>query len=150
MKATKDNMQPLLQGWLLASIEGTTWCATIELPIRLTDISRVEGDEELRQIRQIYLPETVLAYVSALHFGGTNLSRDHLLESMELATVVARQNSDLASSFVEAERMKELVEALTACSKALAVATGEKRAMGASSKKLREKGWSRDLWSVKS
>jgi nuclear pore complex protein Nup107 len=115
-----------------------------------TDIVDTGGDEELRHIRQTYLPETILAYISALHFGGTSLSRDNLLESMDLATVIAGHDSDLAASFVEAGRMTELVESLTACSKALAVATGEKRAIGSSNKKLREKGWARDLWSVKS
>ncbi|OAA63915.1 Nuclear pore protein 84/107 [Cordyceps fumosorosea ARSEF 2679] len=130
IKAAKENMQPLLKGWLVLSI--------------------AEGDEELSKIRREYLPETILAYVSALHFAGTGLSRDNLLESMELATVVAERSSDLTSVFSATKRMTELVEALAACSKALAIATGEKRATGAPSKKLREMGWSRDIWSVKS
>ncbi|OAA79556.1 Nuclear pore protein 84/107 [Akanthomyces lecanii RCEF 1005] len=130
IKAAKENMQPLLKGWLVASI--------------------ADGDEELSKIRREYLPETILAYVSALHFAGTGLSRDNLLESMELATVVAERSSDLTSVFSTTKRMTELVEALAACSKALAVATGEKRTTGAGSKKLREMGWSRDIWSVKS
>ncbi|KAJ6788275.1 hypothetical protein PWT90_02412 [Aphanocladium album] len=130
IKAAKENMQPLLKGWLVASI--------------------ANGDEELSKIRREYLPETILAYVSALHFAGTGLSRDNLLESMELATVVAERSSDLTSVFSATKRMTELVEALAACSKALAIATGEKRATGAGSKKLREMGWSRDIWSVKS
>ncbi|KAF4998087.1 hypothetical protein FGRMN_3384 [Fusarium graminum] len=125
VKNTKDNMQPLLKNWLLVGIE--------------------EGDEELRDIRQVYLPETVLAYVSTLHFAGTGLSRDNLLECMELASIIAERDSDLSTAFVEARRMKELVESFAACSKALAISTGEKRATGASSKKLREMGWARDL-----
>ncbi|KIL84011.1 hypothetical protein FAVG1_12823 [Fusarium avenaceum] len=129
VKNTKDNMQPLLKNWLLVGIE--------------------EGDDELRDIRQTYLPETLLAYVSTLHFAGTGLSRDNLLECMELASIIAERDSDLSTAFVEAGRMKELVESFAACSKALAISTGERRATGASSKKLREMGWSRDLWSVK-
>ncbi|CAM1507317.1 Fc.00g069580.m01.CDS01 [Cosmosporella sp. VM-42] len=129
IQATKEHMRPLLKNWLIPSIE--------------------EGDDELRALRQAYLPETVLAYVSALHFAGTGLSRDNLLEAMELAAVIAERNSDLSESFVKAGRMKELVEVFAACSKALAITTGEKRAAGSSSKKLREMGWSRDLWSVK-
>ncbi|KAK2593580.1 Nucleoporin nup84 [Conoideocrella luteorostrata] len=129
IKTTKHNMQPLLQNWLLSGIEG--------------------GDEELQQLRQTYLPETILAYVSALHFAGTGLSRDNLLECMELASVIAERNSDLATTFVNAGRMTELVQSFTACSKALAIATGEKRAAGSTNKKLREMGWSRDLWAVK-
>lgn len=108
-----------------------------------------EGDDELKEVRRGFLTETVLAYVSALHFTGTALSRDNLLECMELASVIAERNSDLATSFVEAGRMKELVESLTACSKALAISTGEKRSAGLGNKKLREMGWSRDIWSVK-
>lgn len=68
---------------------------------------------------------------------------------MELASVIAERNSDVATTFIDAGRMMELVESFTACSKALAIATGEKRAAGSSSKKLREMGWSRDLWAVK-
>jgi nuclear pore complex protein Nup107 len=68
---------------------------------------------------------------------------------MELASIIAERDSDLSTAFVEAGRMKELVESFAACSKALAISTGERRTTGASSKKLREMGWSRDLWSVK-
>ncbi|KAH6610881.1 hypothetical protein Trco_000901 [Trichoderma cornu-damae] len=130
IKNAKDYMRPLLKGWLMPAIEG--------------------GDAELRDIRAAYLPETVLAYISALHFAGTGLSRDNLLECMELAALVAERDSDLKDTFSNAKRMTELVEAFAACSKALAVATGEKRPSGSGSKRLREMGWSRDLWSVKS
>ncbi|KAH8735427.1 nuclear pore protein 84/107 [Ilyonectria robusta] len=129
IKNTKENMQPLLNNWLLVGIE--------------------EGDEELRELRQAYLPETILAYVSALHFAGTGLSRDNLLECMELAAIIAERGSDLSTAFIAAGRMKELLEVFAACSKALAISTGEKRANSSGSKKLREMGWSRDLWSVK-
>ncbi|KAM5356291.1 hypothetical protein ACJ41O_002937 [Fusarium nematophilum] len=129
IKNTKENMQPLLSNWLLVGIE--------------------EGDDELQELRQAYLPETILAYISALHFAGTGLSRDNLLECMELAAIIAERSSDLSTSFVAAGRMKELVEGFAACSKALAISTSEKRTAGSSSKKLREMGWSRDLWSVK-
>ncbi|KAG5963875.1 hypothetical protein E4U58_003413 [Claviceps cyperi] len=125
-----DNMQPLLKNWLLPGIEN--------------------GDHELKQLRDAYLPETVLAYISALHFAGTGISRDHLLECMDLASVIAERNSDLSATFMDAQRMKELVEALTACSKTLAIKTEEKRgATVIGGRKLRELGWSRDLWAVK-
>lgn len=103
----------------------------------------------MQEIRAAYLPETILAYISALHFAGTGLSRDNLLECMELAAKIADSESDLKDAFSEARRMTELVEAFAACSKALAVATGDKRPSGAGSKRQRESGWSRDLWSVK-
>lgn len=64
--------------------------------------------------------------------------------------MIAERNSDLAVAFVTADRMTELVAALTACSKALAIATGDgKRPVGSASKQLRYMGWSRDLWSIK-
>lgn len=116
----------------------------------MTDAT-LAGDKELLHLRQTYLTETILAYVSALHFAGTSLSRDYHLECMELASTVAEGESDLAAAFMEAGRMRELVEAFAACSKALAVSTGGGgRSAGVSNKKLREMGWSRDLWSVKS
>ncbi|EGR50589.1 uncharacterized protein TRIREDRAFT_75758 [Trichoderma reesei QM6a] len=126
----KEHMQPLLKGWLIPAIKA--------------------GDVEMQEIRAAYLPETILAYISALHFAGTGLSRDNLLECMELAARIAERESDLKDAFSEARRMTELVEALAACSKALAIATGDKRPSGSSSKRQqRESGWSRDLWSVK-
>lgn len=141
-------MKPLLNKWLVAAIEGMLDGLTLAETDN-TDIV-VDGDQELRDLRQTYLPETILAYISALQFAGTGASRDNLLECMELAAVIAANNSELAVVFQRSSRMKELVEALAACSKALAIATGDKRANGSSNKKLREMGWSRDLWSVKS
>ncbi|PKK50651.1 hypothetical protein CI102_5986 [Trichoderma harzianum] len=129
IKNVKDYMRPLLKGWLMPAVKA--------------------GDAELQEIRAAYLPETILAYISALHFAGTGLSRENLLECMELAALVAERESDLKDVFVDAKRMTELVEAFAACSKALAIATGEKRPSGSGSKKQREMGWSRDLWSVK-
>ncbi|KAJ3511175.1 hypothetical protein NM208_g15454 [Fusarium decemcellulare] len=133
IKNTKENMQPLLSNWLLAGIEGML---TQFAPVPFNSDLGADGDDELRELRQAYLPETILAYVSALHFAGTGLSRDNLLECMELAAVIAERSSDLSTSFVAAGRMKELVEVFAACSKALAISTGEKRAAGSSSKKL--------------
>ncbi|OLN94224.1 Nucleoporin NUP84 [Colletotrichum chlorophyti] len=126
VKATKDHVRPLLKEWLLS-----------------------QDDSELNVLRDTYLPETLLAYVSTLHFAGTTLTRDNFLECMELAATIAEKNSDIAACFKKAGRIKELVEAFAAISKALAITSGEKKAVGSSSKKLREMGWSRDLWSVK-
>lgn len=105
-------------------------------------------DPDLEALRQTYLPETVLAYISCLHFMGTSLVRDNLLECMELAAQIAEPDSDVAREFVRAGRMKELVESFASCSKALAIWNSEKKGSPAASKKLRESGWSRELWSV--
>lgn len=152
IKVLKDYMRPLLSGWLVAGIQGKCSPPDRGLQVRgdTVLISAAEGDSELAQLRQMYLPETILAYVSTWHFAGTSLARHYLLECMELASVVADKNSDIAACFVEARRMKELVEAFALCSKALAVCAADKKPAGASSKKIREAGWSRDLWSVRS
>ncbi|KAI0399473.1 nuclear pore protein 84/107 [Xylaria palmicola] len=128
VKCIKSFMQPLLGGWLLESLE---------------------VDEDLTYLRDAYLPETVIGYVSVLHFAGTYLSRDNLLECMELASIIARKDADVAAVLMKAGRMKEIVEGFANCSKALAISSNDKKAMGGSSKKLREMGWSRELWSVK-
>ncbi|KAK1503392.1 hypothetical protein CTAM01_04704 [Colletotrichum tamarilloi] len=126
VKAAKEHVRPLLVDWL-----------------------GDQEDQDLQALREAYLPETILAYISTLHFAGTTLTRDNFLECMELAATIAEKGSDVAECFAKAKRMKELVECFAACSKALAVASGEKKAANSSSKKLREMGWSRDLWSVK-
>jgi nuclear pore complex protein Nup107 len=106
-------------------------------------------DPDFEALREAYIPETILAFVSSLHFVGTSLSRDNLLECMELAAVIAEKGSDVAIELVKCGRMKELVEAFASCSKALAIWTSDKKASQTNSKKLREMGWSRELWSVK-
>lgn len=149
VKVMKDRMPPLLShNWLLTGIEGTSSWFNLSIVAQFAN-QETAGDEELGELRQAYLPETMLAFVSGLHYAGTGLSRDNLLECMDLAGLVAQRNSELAKVFVKAGRMTELVEAFAAASKALAIATGEKRATGSGSKKMREMGWSRDLWAIK-
>lgn len=106
-------------------------------------------EADVKTLREAYIPETVLAYVSSLHFVGTSLSRDNLLECMNLAAVIAEQYSDVSYLFMQGGRMKELVDAFASCSKALAISTAEKKGAQMSSKKFREMGWSRELWSIK-
>ncbi|KAI1364631.1 nuclear pore protein 84/107 [Xylaria arbuscula] len=127
IKSIKSYMSPVLDGWLLES---------------LTE------DEDFEYLRDAYLPETIIGYVSVLHFAGTSLSRDNLLECMELASIIARKDSDVAAVLMKAGRMREIVEGFANCSKALAISATEKKGPGGSSKKLREMGWTRDLWSV--
>ncbi|CAK7209624.1 Nucleoporin nup84 [Sporothrix curviconia] len=122
-------MKPLLKDWLLHS---------------------VDDDPDYAVLRESYLPQVVIGYASTLQFAGTTSSRDYLLECMELAAVVAAPDSDVAGVLVATGRMKELVESFASCSKALAIWTSDmKKGPGASSKKNREMGWSRELWSVK-
>ncbi|KAI0858333.1 nuclear pore protein 84/107 [Xylaria cubensis] len=128
IKCIKSFMRPILNNWLLESLE---------------------GDEDFTYLRDAYLPETIIGYVSVLHFAGTSLSRDNLLECMELASIIARKDADVAAVLMKAGRMKEIVEGFANCSKALAINSNEKKGIGGSSKKLREMGWTREIWSVK-
>ncbi|GAP93489.2 putative nuclear pore complex protein nup107 protein [Rosellinia necatrix] len=128
VRCIKSYMRPMLNNWLLES---------------------VQGDDDFTYLRDAYLPEMIIGYVSVLHFAGTSLSRDNLLECMELASIIARKDADVAAVLMKAGRMKEIVEGFANCSKALAISGNDKKGLGGSSKKLREMGWSRELWTVK-
>lgn len=109
-------------------------------------VENLEAD--LRQLRNAYLPETLLAYITTLQFAGQHLSREFLLECMEFSTMVADEDSDLLGVFTSTGHMYGLIEALAFSSKNLLLVTSQKP--GASrSKKLRMKGWTHELWSVK-
>ncbi|CAN8099509.1 unnamed protein product [Discula destructiva] len=135
IRAAKAGMEPVLRGWLL-------------------ETNNEEDAEEFVQLRNAYLPDAIIAYVAALQYAGSQLTRENLLEAMDLAATIAERDSDLAALFVRTGRMTELVEAFTSCSKALlAEPERERKKMGkagqTSAKKMREMGWSKELWSVK-
>lgn len=131
IRSAKNGMRPVLKGWLLET--------------NAKDIAR-----EFVQLRETYLPDTIIAYVAALQYGGSCLTRENLLEAMDLAATIAGKDSDLAELFVKTGRMKELVEAFASCSKALAIHAADGKKEGrTSAKKMREMGWSKDLWTVK-
>lgn len=93
----------------------------------------------------------IIGYVSVLHFTGMALTRDNLLECMELSAVIARKDADVAAVIMKAGRMKELVEGFANCSKALAISSSDKKTAAVinSKRMMREHGWTRELWSVK-
>ncbi|KAG4427709.1 hypothetical protein IFR05_016806 [Cadophora sp. M221] len=123
-------IEPLLKGWLLT-------CQN-------------EGAEaQLKLLREAYLPETVLAYIAVLHIGGTTLTRDFLMECMDLSATIAGEDSDVLDVFAKTGRMQELVEAFAFVSKDLLVLTAQKATPGSRGKKLRRKGFTPELWSVK-
>ncbi len=138
VRSAKACMQPVLKNWLLVSNEGREPFSSLRFG-GLTVAGSV--DKEFHELREAYIPETVLAYISCLHFAGTSLSRDNLLECMDLAAVIAEKGSDVAKEFMKGNRMKELVEAFASCSKALAIWTSDKKASQTNSKKIRELGW---------
>jgi len=104
---------------------------------------------ELREIRNAYLPDVILAYNSILHCAGHLLSRDLLLQCMQLSTIVAAQGSDLAECFVATGRMSELVDSLAASSKALLKANEHGGAKRGKSRKTGGHGESLAIWQVK-
>jgi nuclear pore complex protein Nup107 len=142
-------MAPVLRNWLINQSQRKYIVQERGLHDTAGLTRAITDDADVHEIREAYLPETILAYVSCLHFAGTTLSRDYLLESMDLTTVIAEPGSDVAKEFKKAGRMKELVESFASCSKAIAIANNEKSRHPSNSKKHREMGWSRELWSVK-
>lgn len=135
IRVAKTGMKPVLRGWLL-------------------ETNNEDDELEFAQLRETYLPDAIIAYVAALQYAGGQLTRENLLEAMDLAATIAERDSDVAALFMRTGRMKELVEAFASCSKAL-VAEPEKekkktgKAGQTSAKKMREMGWSKELWSVK-
>ena len=78
-----------------------------------------EESEDFLRIRSLYLPEIVIAYNTVLCTAGHMISRDELLTSMDLASIVANERFGLTEAFVEAGRMKELVRSFAETSKVM-------------------------------
>jgi hypothetical protein len=98
----------------------------------------------LRDLRNHYISDCILAYNGALYFAGHSISRVWLVECMELAQLVA-QNTMLTSAFVESGRMKELVKAFAVDSQALLLANEQG---GSKAKKTKTERGNSDIWSV--
>lgn len=103
-----------------------------------------EEAAEFKQIRIACLPEIVLAYNTVLNYSAFTISRDILLKSMDLAALIAAEDSDIASCFVAAGRMPELVNSLALSSRNM-IQAEEKGHRGGKSKK-RLDGEAPDLW----
>ncbi|MCJ1284715.1 Nucleoporin nup84, partial [Xylographa opegraphella] len=126
--AVVASMQPLLYGWL----------------------QHPADDAEARAIKKIkigYLPEMILAYNSVLQYAGHVLSREILLQCMDLAATVAAENSDLSEVFVRAGRMSELVDSMAIASKSILCAQEKGQKAGRKWKKVN--GASMDIWNVR-
>ncbi|EDO04368.1 hypothetical protein SS1G_06851 [Sclerotinia sclerotiorum 1980 UF-70] len=130
LPAANIGAEPLFNGWLTTSLQ--------EQP-------------EFAKIRETYLPETILAWIATLQMAGAVLTRDYLMTSMELSTIMADENSDLLELFSKTGRMPELVNALASASKELLLVSSRSKRSTTSknSKKMKEKGWTTDLWNVK-
>lgn len=146
-------VEPLLNDWLLHPMTGTLLPSDDLLSCLCTNVSVFGNDtdneaSELAEIRTAYLPEVVLAYNSVLHFAGHAISREMLLQCMQLAAVVAAQDSDVAACFNSAGRMSELVDAFAITSKSILKANeqGSKTSKG---RKKSQHGETLELWTIK-
>ncbi|KAK3672602.1 Nucleoporin nup84 [Recurvomyces mirabilis] len=125
-KATMDeSMMPILSGILLQP---------------------VDDDEKkyLDRIRDAYLPEIIMAYITALYTSGPLISRDAYIQIMDLSVIIASKDSnDLAAIFTQAGRMRELVQLFAQSSKMMLVmkATGRPQ-------KPRKDGKGLGLWEI--
>lgn len=145
-------MEPLLHDFLVEPGPGKQPPQWLQpLYIQLTHQS-ADTAEQLHHIRILYLPEMILAYISALYFASHALAKEHLLVVMDLATQVA-DNEDLIGCFQETKRMTDLVDAFALASKAMLALNEEKGSIGVSSMKGR-KGKAKDnakkmaLWEI--
>ena len=102
---------------------------------------------EFKEIRVAYLPELVLAYHTVMDYGSRVISRDLLFKAMDLAPVIAAEDSALGACFMAADRMAELVDSFAFLSKTMIVAE-DRGGKGGKSKKRRG-GEKLDLWTVR-
>lgn len=104
----------------------------------------------LRAIRHAYLPEIILAYLSALQSSAFLLTRENFVYAMDLAaSVAAEENEELSKCFVESGRMAELVEGFAQVSKVmLKVGAGEGKGRARHEKKRGWEGETLRIWDL--
>lgn len=145
-KKVEATVELLLHGWLRNANNG-------ELDVimhwkKQGLMVELDADEDdFKQIRVACLPEVLLAYNTVLTFSSHYLSRDLLLKSMDLAALIAAEDSGLAECFMAAERMPELVDSFALSSKTIIRADDRGGKAGKSKKK--RKGETLDLWTVR-
>lgn len=92
-------------------------------PLLEKDFLLMAQDEDealdLAHIRDLYLPEAIIAYNTALHTAGYMITRHYFITSMDLAVLVAKEELGLTQTFVNAGRMRELVTSFALSSKAM-------------------------------
>lgn len=106
-------------------------------------------EEEFQLLREAYLPQVILAYISIMRFAGGALSRKYLMECMELSALLAEEGSDLLDLFVKTGQMQDLMNKLAGASKDLLILSSTRPSTASRGKKMRMKGWTHELWSVK-
>ena len=137
---------PLLQDWLVDVPSGESHHSYERLSQLTMDVA-VDEEAGVESIRNSYIPDVVIAYNSVLQFAGHTLSRDSLIESLNLSTLVAAQDSDILSCFVKTGRVTELVTAFAVSSKSMLKANEQGPSKGR--RKRGGMGESLAVWQVK-
>jgi nuclear pore complex protein Nup107 len=81
-------------------------------------------DDTFTSLRDLYLPEAIIAYNTVLHSAGYLITRDSLLKSMDLSVAVAKEANQLTGPLVRAGRTRELVRSFALSAKAMLVLKG--------------------------
>jgi nuclear pore complex protein Nup107 len=75
-------------------------------------------------VRDLYLPEALIAYNTVLHSAGYLITRESLLKSMDLSVAIAQEENSLTGPLVRAGRMRELVKSFALSARAMLVLKG--------------------------
>lgn len=134
----------LSKDWLKTTRVGKCWL----IGASIVYANNQAEEPDFARIRQAYIPEVILAFDHILRLAGSILSRDNILECINLSTIVAGEDSDLAELFVNKGRMAELVDTFASDSLLLLVVTGPTKTKGGVSRQLRKLGWKRDVWAL--
>ena len=86
-----------------------------------------------------------MAYISVMNVAGHVLTRDNLLDSLDLYTVIAAEDSDIISCFTESQQTRKLVDAAAYTSRAVLRAQDQRP----KTKKRAANGSSLNIWNVK-
>lgn len=96
--------------WFQVASDGKFVCASRDCQSHhAADIRPDKEAEILESIRNAYLPEIILAYNDVLHYAGHAITRECLLDSLDLATKVA-SDDNVSKTILHAGRMTELVD----------------------------------------
>ena len=107
-----------------------------------------EESAENLAIRDQFLPELLVAYITALNFYAHAVSRDYLIECMELVAYIADESKGrhIVETLMRTKRMVEFVELVTRVSREMVGANETSQKGGNPKKKVSRK---MGLWSVR-